>query len=218
MTKEVLSPPEPGITVSIVEDDEWLRQDLVREINSAKGFRCVGAHASAEAALALLPKEKANVIIMDINLPGMSGIECVRRLKEQSPEANVLMLTVYEESDLIFAALRAGASGYLLKRSSSAELLAALEDVHHGGSPMTSSVARRVVKFFVSERASHPGIEDLSSREKEILDLLAQGQAYKEIADRLSVSVNTVRMFIRRIYKKMHVHSRGEAVARLLNR
>jgi DNA-binding NarL/FixJ family response regulator len=206
------------ISVSIVEDNDWMREDLERKISKEKGFRFVGSHRTAEEALEKLPAEAADVILMDIALPGLSGIECVQRLKDQWPEANVLMLTVYEETDKIFAALRAGASGYLLKRSSPSELLEAIADLHGGGAPMSSSVARRVVKFFASEAKPNSDAEGLSAREKEILDLLVEGCANKEIADRLSVSVHTVRMFIRRIYKKMHVHSRGEAVARFLKK
>ena len=216
------SKPQPNvpelarpIAVSIVEDDPWLRKDLAREISAAAGFRCLGSHASAEEALKKLPDEKPDVVIMDINLPGLNGIECVRRLKLVAPEMCILMLTVYEESDLIFAALRAGASGYLLKRSQSAELLEAIADAHQGGSPMTSSVARQVVQFFAQPPAPQPETEGLSTREQEILNLLVKGHSYKAIGDQLSVSVNTVRMFIRRIYKKMHVHSRSEATAQI---
>jgi len=209
--------PEPArpITVSIVEDDNWLRKDLAREISAAAGFRCQSTYANAEEALKKLPAEKPDVVIMDINLPGLNGIECVRRLKLVAPEMCILMLTVYEESDLIFAALRAGASGYLLKRSKSAELLEAIADAYQGGSPMTSSVARQVVQFFAKPPASLPETEGLSAREQEIVNLLVKGHAYKAIADQLSISVNTVRMFIRRIYKKMHVHSRSEAAAQI---
>ncbi len=212
--------PEPAkpIAVSIVEDDHWLRKDLAREISAAAGFRCLSSYANAELALKSLPAEKPDVVIMDINLPGLNGIECVRRLKLVAPEMCILMLTVYEESDLIFAALRAGASGYLLKRSKSAELLEAIADAYQGGSPMTSSVARQVVQFFAQPPASLPETEGLSAREQEILNLLVKGHAYKVIADQLSISVNTVRMFIRRIYKKMHVHSRSEATAQVQKR
>jgi DNA-binding NarL/FixJ family response regulator len=206
------------ITVSIVEDDNWLRNDLAREIAAAEGFRCVSSYGSAEEALQKLPAEPPDVVLMDIRLPGLSGIECVRRLKAVVPEICILILTVYEESDLIFAALRAGASGYLLKRSRSAELFEAIVDAHEGGSPMTSSVARRVVEFFAQAPASEAEVEGLSGREGEILNLLVEGHAYKNIADQLSISVNTVRMFIRRIYKKMHVHSRSEATAQFRKR
>jgi DNA-binding NarL/FixJ family response regulator len=208
--------PARPIAVCVVEDDPWLRRNLVRELDETPGFRCVGNYGTGEEALEKVPAARPDVVVMDINLPGLQGIECVRRLKERQPDILVLMLTVYEESDLIFSALRAGACGYLLKRSGTAELLEAIADAHQGGSPMSSSVARRVVQFFAKEGASGAQVEGLSAREKEILQLLTQGRAYKEIADTLSVSVNTVRMFIRRIYKKMHVHSRGEATARFL--
>lgn len=211
--------PESGvIRVAIVDDDEWLSEDLARKLNEAGGFRCKNCYRTAEAALEKLPVERPDVVLMDIALPGLSGIECVRRLKDLWPEANILMLTVYEETDKIFAALRAGACGYLLKRSSVPELLEAIADLHQGGSPMSSSVARRVVKFFAAETKVDPHMEQLSAREHEILDLLVEGRANKEIADRLAISVHTVRMFIRRIYKKMHVHSRGEAVARVIKK
>jgi len=218
MASEQKSAPTQVISVSIVEDDDWLREDLARKIRQAKGFRVAGLHPNAEDALEKLPGEASDVVLMDIALPGMSGIECVQRLKEKWPDANVLILTVYEETDRIFAALRAGASGYLLKRSSTEELLEAIADLHEGGAPMSSSVARRVVKFFTSEAKPKPEGEGLSAREREILDSLVEGRANKEIADRLNISVHTVRMFIRRIYKKMHVHSRGEAVARFLKK
>jgi len=215
---EKKSAPESTVSVSIVEDDDWLRQDLAKKVRLAKGFRLSSLYRTAEDALKQLPDEAPDVVLMDIALPGMSGIECVQRLKEKWLDANVLILTVYEETDKIFAALRAGASGYLLKRSSTEELLEAISDLHEGGAPMSSSVARRVVKFFATEAKPKPEAEALSAREREILDLLVEGRANKEIADRLDVSVHTVRMFIRRIYKKMHVHSRGEAVARFLKK
>ena len=213
-SSELIRAPEKPITVCVVEDDNWLRRDLAREIGQAKGFRCVGAYGSAEEALEKVPKANPDVVVMDINLPGLSGIECVRRLKDILPDITVLMLTVYEESDLIFAALRAGASGYLLKRSSSSELLEAIAGVSNGGSPITPSVARKVVQFFAKQGDAAASVEGLSPREDQILDLLTQGHPYKEIADRLSISVNTVRMFIRKIYRKLHVHSRAEATAR----
>ena len=205
------------ITVCVVEDDRWLRQDLARQMNQAAGFKCLGSWGNAEEALLNLPALHPDVVLMDINLPGMNGIECVRRLREVQPEAAVLILTVYEESDQIFSALRAGASGYMLKRSSPQELFEAITDVHQGGSPMSSSVARRVVKFFANEGAAKTSAEGLSPRENDILNLLTKGHAYKEIADRLSISTNTVRMFIRRIYKKLHIHSRSEAMAMVRN-
>ena len=203
-----------SIAVSIVEDDEWLREDLAQKISTASGFACISHHGSAEEALKKIPLEKPDVVIMDINLPGMSGIECVSLLKNAVPEICILMLTVYEESELIFAALKAGANGYLLKRSIPNELLGAITYAHQGGTPMTSSVAHEVVRFFSKPPAKNEPLEGLSSREKEILNLIVQGHAYKTIADKLSISMGTVNMFISRIYKKLHVHSRGEATAK----
>jgi len=207
-----------SITVSIVEDDNWLRKDLVKKISGADGFRCLSSYGNAEEALKKLPKESPDVVIMDINLPGLNGIECVRRLRESVPEMCILMLTVYEESDQIFGALRAGASGYLLKRSIPTELMEAIIYAHRGGTPMTSSIARQVVDFFAQPSAGKPEMEGLTARETEILNLLVKGHAYKGIARELCISINTVNMFIKSIYKKMHVHSRGEAAAKVQKR
>jgi DNA-binding NarL/FixJ family response regulator len=167
------------ITVSIVEDNDQLRSTLARVINRADGFQCVGQHSSAEAALESLPNEKPAVVLMDINLPGMNGVECVRRLKQLLPETQVIMLTVYEDTENIFKALTAGASGYLLKRTPSAELLAAMKQVQQGGSPMTAHIARKVVQSFQKPPASLEATEELSPREKEVLDCLSQGFLYK---------------------------------------
>ena len=202
------------IAVSIVEDDDWLREDLVRKISAASGFNCVSSHRTAEEGLSKIPTQTPDVVIMDINLPGMSGIECVRGLKNVVPEICILMLTVYEESELIFAALKAGANGYLLKRSIPNELLGAITYAHQGGTPMTSSVAHEVVRFFSKPPSKKEPMEGLSSREIEILNLIVEGHAYKTIADKLAISLGTVNMFISRIYKKLHVHSRGEATAK----
>jgi DNA-binding NarL/FixJ family response regulator len=200
--------------VSIVEDDRKTREILSEWVNRAGGFRCVSDHGSAEEALELLPKCDPQVVLMDINLPGMTGIECVRRIKPLLPETQFMMLTVYEDSDHIFQALQAGATGYLLKRTPRAELIAALRDVHAGGSPMTTNIARKVVKAFHQPAAPQPTVAELSTRENEVLQLLAQGYLYKEIADTLNVAVPTVNTYIRRIYEKLHVRSRTEAVAR----
>jgi DNA-binding NarL/FixJ family response regulator len=206
-------PPSSSITVCIVEDDEWLREDLTTKISAASGFTCAGSYRTAEAALDAIPSLNPDVVIMDINLPGMSGIECVRRLKESVPKLCILMLTVYEESEPIFSALKAGANGYLLKRSIPKELLGAISYAHQGGTPMTSSVAHEVVRFFSNPPPLPEPAEGLSPREREILDLIIQGHAYKTIATKLSISMGTVNMFVTRIYKKLHVHSRGEATA-----
>jgi DNA-binding NarL/FixJ family response regulator len=211
------------ITVSIVEDNEQLRETLARVLNRADGFECVGQHASAEAGLEGIPKEQPNAVLMDINLPGMNGVECVRQLKQLLPQTQVVMLTAYEDTENIFSSLAAGASGYLLKRSKSAEILEALRDVQNGGSPMSTHIARKVVQSFqASPRPAAPAaaepVEDLSPREQEVLDLLSQGFMYKEISDKLGISFETVRTYIRRIYEKLHVRTRTEAVAKVLRR
>jgi DNA-binding NarL/FixJ family response regulator len=206
-----------SIAVSIIEDDAPARGILADWIRRTQGFRCTGVHGSGESALATLPAEKPTVVLMDINLPGMNGIECVRRLKPLLPDTQFVMLTVYEDAEHIFNALAAGASGYLLKRMPRAELLAALKDVHAGGSPMTSNIARKVVQSFRRTDAQSADAEDLSPREREVLELLARGYLYKEIAESLQISVPTVNTYIRRIYEKLHVRSRSQAVAKFTN-
>jgi DNA-binding NarL/FixJ family response regulator len=206
------------IRVAVVEDDEWVRNNLAAQIDSSPHFRCVSRHATGEDALKQLPGSLPDVVLMDINLPGISGIECVRRLKETLPDTNILMLTVYEESGKIFNSLKAGASGYLLKRTPKNELIEAITHVHKGGSPMTGLIARRVVQYFKQIGETPQELEALSTREREILEQLSEGAAYKEIADVLRLSIDTVRMHIRGIYRKLHVHSRGEAVAKFLRR
>ena len=200
--------------ISVVEDDPKAREILVDWVNRAEGLRCVSDHGSAEDALAAIPEGKPHVVLMDINLPGINGVECVRRLKAQLPETQFLMLTVYEDADHSFQALQAGATGYLLKRTPRAELMAALRDVHAGGSPMTTNIARKVVKAFHQVAPPTPAVTELSPRENEVLHLLAQGYLYKEIAESLNVAVPTVNTYIRRIYEKLHVRTRTEAVAR----
>jgi len=205
------------ITVSIVEDNDQLRGTLARVVGRAEGFQCLSHYPNAEAALEALPQERPGVVLMDINLPGMSGVECVRKLKALLPETLVIMLTAYEDTDNIFNSLAAGASGYLLKRTSSGELIEAIRDVSKGGSPMTAHIARKVVQSFQRPAApSAPPTEDLSPREKEVLDCLAQGFLYKEIADKLGISYETVHTYIRRIYEKLQVRTRTEAVAKFL--
>lgn len=206
------------ITVSIVEDNDQLRGTLARVISRAEGFRCVSQHPSAEAALESVPQERPNVVLMDINLPGMNGVECVRRLKERVAGTQIVMLTVYEDTENIFNALAAGASGYLLKRTTSAELLAALREVVQGGSPMTTHIARKVVQSFQKTGPSSQPTENLSEREQQVLDCLSQGFLYKEIADKLGISYETVHTYIRRIYEKLQVRTRTEAVAKFLRR
>ena len=206
------------ITVSIVEDSDQVRGTLSRLINRAEGFTCLAQYPSAEAALEGLPRERPNVVLMDINLPGMNGVECVRRLKQIAPETQAIMLTVYEDTENIFNALAAGATGYLLKRTSTQELLAAIRDVQRGGSPMTTHIARKVVQSFQRSGASSQPTENLSPREQEVLDYLAKGFLYKEIADNLGISYETVHTYIRRIYEKLQVRTRTEAVAKFLSR
>ncbi|GIX50415.1 MAG: DNA-binding response regulator [Limisphaera sp.] len=210
-----------SIAVAIIEDDAPAREILAQWLRRADGFRCVGEYDSAESALRQLPGVKPDVVLVDINLPGLNGIECVRRLKPQLPQAQFVMLTVYEDADHIFDALKAGATGYLLKQTTRQELLAAVRQVHAGGSPMTSNIARKVVQSFQQKPAPAPAGTDespqtaeLSPREREVLDLLARGYLYKEIADTLNISLPTVNTYIRRIYEKLHVRSRWQAVAR----
>jgi DNA-binding NarL/FixJ family response regulator len=206
------------ISVSIVEDNEQLRTTLARVISRAEGFRCVSHFGSAEDALEGLPKEPPEVVLMDINLPGINGVECVRQLKQILPNVQVVMLTVYEDTENIFNALAAGAAGYLLKRTKSAELLEAINEVHRGGSPMTTHIARKVTQSFQKAGPSPQPAENLSQREQEVLDCLSQGLIYKEIADKLGISYETVHTYIRRIYEKLQVRTRTEAVAKFLKR
>lgn len=207
-----------AISVSIVEDSEQVRTTLARLINRAEGFTCLSQYGSAEAALEGLPSNKPNVVLMDINLPGINGVECVRRLKQVAPDIQVMMLTVYEDTENIFNALAAGATGYLLKRTSTSELLAAIREVNRGGSPMTTHIARKVVQSFQRTAPAAAQTENLSPREQEVLDFLAKGFLYKEIADNLGISYETVHTYIRRIYEKLQVRTRTEAVAKFLGR
>jgi DNA-binding NarL/FixJ family response regulator len=204
------------ITVSIVDDETELRHSITTFVNGSPGFHCVSAYSSAEAALKGLPNDKPDVVLMDINLGGMNGIECVERLKAGVPALQVLMLTVYEDTNQIFKALAAGASGYLLKRSSPTKLLQAIREVHTGGSPMTSSIARKVVASFQKSRQAGEKQTHLSPREEAVLNCLAKGLTYKAIADQLDISIDTIRTYIRRIYEKLQVQSRTEAVAKYL--
>ena len=201
------------ISVAIVEDDSQARKILAGWINRASGFRLLADWGNAESAVHDLPEKNPNVVLMDINLPGISGVEAVRKLKPNMPQTQFVMLTVYEDADHIYDALTAGATGYLLKETPRQELLSALEDVHRGGSPMTSNIARKVVQSFGLARAA-AGADELSPREQEVLDLLARGFLYKEIAERLNISVPTVNTYVRRMYEKLHVRSRAQAVAK----
>ncbi len=208
--------PLTGVArVVIVEDDDWLRGDLEREIGQMPDFKVIQTFNTAESALKGIPALRPDVVLMDINLPGLSGIECLRRLKTASPQLQVLMLTVYEESEQIFNSLLAGASGYLLKRTPMPQIIESIRQVRTGGSPMTANIARKVVQYFnrIGNQASE--CDRLSPREREVLELLARGDAYKQIAEKLGVSLETVRMNVKNLYTKLHVHSRGEAVAKL---
>jgi DNA-binding NarL/FixJ family response regulator len=207
-----------AITVSIVEDSGPTRAGLSQLINRTGEFRCVSEHADGEDAVQRLPRFKPSVVLMDINLPGMSGVEAVSRLKASLPLTQFIMLTVYRDAEEIFNALRAGANGYLLKQTPPKALLAALREVCAGGAPMTSQIARKIVEAFRQPEKSAGKAEGLTVRECEVLDLLAQGALYKEIADKLRVSYRTVSTHIEHIYGKLHVHSRGQAVAKHLRR
>jgi len=206
------------ITVSIVDDEADLRAHIAGYLAAAGNIRCISTYASGEEALEHLPKDKPNVILMDINLGGMDGVECVRQLTPLMPESQVLMLTVFEDTEQIFRALAAGASGYLLKRLSPKKLLEAIHEVREGGSPMSAPIARKVVQSFKTTPAHGDESADLSERERSVLNGLAEGLAYKQIADQLDISIHTVRNYIRRIYEKLHVRSRTEAVAKFLRK
>ena len=204
------------IKVAIVDDDEGIRTSLATLIRRAAAVKLTGDYPDAETALIEIPRNPPDVVLMDINLPGIKGPECVRQLKTQLPAVQFLMLTVYEDSDSLFNSLKAGASGYLLKRTASARLLEAIRDVHAGGSPMTPQLARRVVQFFSKPAAGESSLARLTPGGKEFLDQLAHGHAYKEIADRMKISIYTVRSYVRTVYEKLHVHSRTEAVVKYL--
>ena len=204
--------------VAIVEDNATLRQYLAELIGSTPGHRCVCACASAEEAFEKIPAARPNVVLMDIHLPGESGIACTAQLRQKLPDLQVIMLTVYKDIKVIFQALKAGACGYVLKRSDEKEILDAIAEVRAGGAPMTSEIARMVVRSFMeAPKAAEPdGTEQLSERELEILALLAEGFANKEIATRLNISSATVRTHLMHIYEKLHVRCRTEAAAKYL--
>ncbi len=203
--------------VAIVEDNSGVRDSLAVLINGAEGFHCAGTYGNAEAALKQLPANWPDIVLMDINLPGMSGIDCVAKLKTQRPDLHVLMLTVHVDSELIFKSLKAGAGGYLIKQTSPMEILEAMCDILRGGAPMTNTIARKVVLFF-QQKNPKDETASLTKRELEILNRLADGYQYKEIADLLGINVLTVRTHIHHIYEKLHVRSRTEAVVKFLRR
>jgi DNA-binding NarL/FixJ family response regulator len=204
------------ISVAIVEDNPEVRRNLSRYIDGALGFRCTCLCATGEEALRTIPASPPDVILMDIQLPGMNGIACTASLKAALPSVPVMMLTVYEDTDVIFRALKAGASGYLLKRSDPAKVLEAITELHHGGAPMTDQIARKVIEsFHQTKPATHPQ-DKLTTREEEILEHLAKGYVTKEIADKLAITPATVRFHLKHIYDKLHVRSRVEAVVKYL--
>jgi DNA-binding NarL/FixJ family response regulator len=206
------------IKVSIIEDDDWIRQNLADQINQTRGMACVSTYPNGFHALEKIVADAPDVVLMDIDLPKMSGIECVRKVRALLPSVQVLMVTVYEDSEKIFNSLLAGASGYLLKRTPQSEIIEAIKEVHVGNSPMSGHIARKVVQYFNERGHTDKEIEKLSKRERDVLQLLAQGSAYKEIAESLTLSIDTIRMHIKGIYGKLHVHSRGEAVAKFLGK
>ena len=212
------------IQVALVEDDPGVRANLAAMLDGSPGFHCQAAYADGIAALKGIVLKRPDVVLMDINLPGMPGIECVSRLKNAAPNLPVLMLTVYDDSEKIFKSLMAGATGYLLKRTPKDKLLDAIREINVGGAPMSRQIARRVVRYFQdlkqAPQAAHraPEIETLTDREEQVLANLAKGQAYKEIADLMGISFETVRTHVRTIYEKLHVHSRTEATLKYLGR
>ena len=211
-----------AIKIVFVEDHEQFRSKLVELASAAPNLELVGTYADGSSALKGIPQVKPDVVVMDIQLPGVDGVECVRELKAAHPKINFLMLTAYEDSDRLFESLKAGAGGYLLKRTSSTKLLQAIQELYAGGSPMTPQIARRVVQFFSHAPPAPKGVaaelEQLTPGEKKFLEQLAQGYAYKEIADHLGISVHGVRNYIRKIYEKLHVHSKVEAINKYLGR
>lgn len=201
-----------SISLAIVEDLAEVREGLSQFISLNPEFRVLAACESAEEALLTLPRLNPDIVIMDINLPGMSGIECIRKIKVRTPHTQFMMFTVYENDEKVFEALKAGASGYLLKNTGLLQLIEALKELHSGGSPMSANIARKLVSLFREEHVEVNTLPELSKRENEILELLSKGLLYKEIADRLGISVSTVRQHIHKIYEKLHVQNRTEAL------
>ena len=206
-----------NITVAIVEDTQEIREGLVYLIQQSPGFNCVAAYGSAEDALEFLPNQRPDVVLMDIGLPGMSGIECIKILKSRLPSCQIMMLTVFEDHDRIFDSLSAGATGYLVKKTAPTKILEAIRDLHEGGSPMSNQIARRVVQNLQGIPKQCPESEGLTPRQKQILQYLAQGFLYKEVADQLGLSVETVRTHIRNIYEKLQVHTRTDAINKVFS-
>jgi DNA-binding NarL/FixJ family response regulator len=197
--------------VAIVEDNRVTREGLETIVNLSADFRCVCTCSTAEEALKVLPQHAPEMVLMDIQLPNMSGVDCVARLKELLPDLKAIMVTVYEDPDRIFRALRAGASGYLLKRSAPEEVLHAMREVQQGGGAMSGEIARKVIGYFREQTTAKAEVEELTPREREVLELVVHGLSNKEISERLSVTLSAVRFHLKHIYQKLHVHSRTEA-------
>jgi len=204
--------PQMSISLAIVEDLAEVREGLKQFISLNPEFTILGTFQTAEEALHKLPQLNPDIVIMDINLPGMSGIECIKLIKKKIPRTQFMMFTVYENDEKVFEALKAGASGYLLKNTGLLQLIAALKELHNGGSPMSANIARKLVNLFQNEHVAEEPASGLSKRENEILLLLSKGLLYKEIADQLGISVGTVRQHIHKIYEKLHVQNRTEAL------
>jgi len=201
-----------SITIAIVEDLDEVRDGLKNFLALSSEFRILDTFKTAEEALYDIPRLRPDIVIMDISLPGMNGIECIRQVRDRAPATQFMMFTVYENDEKVFEALKAGASGYLLKNTGLVQLIEALKELYNGGSPMSANIARKLVTLFRSEQKETTKLEVLSSRENEILQLLTKGLLYKEIADQLSISVSTVRQHIHHIYEKLHVQNRTEAI------
>jgi DNA-binding NarL/FixJ family response regulator len=216
-SRENAATPMP-VRIAIVEDDEEIRASLASIIKRSTDFHFVRAYGDAESALTGMESDMPDVVLMDINLPGLDGVECVRRLKKRMPGVQCIMLTVYEDNERLFQSLMAGASGYLLKRTSPRKLLEAIRDVRKGGGAMTPQIAMQVIQHFRQSSGMSSEFEKLTPGEKDVLDQLSKGYLYKEIADHLAISIDTVRNYVRKIYEKLHVHSRTEAVVKYLGR
>ena len=201
-----------SISLSIVEDLDEVREGLKQFISLNPEFKVLDTFKTAEEALYDIPRLQPDIVIMDINLPGMNGIDCIREIKNKVPRTQFMMFTVYENDEKVFEALKAGASGYLLKNTGLVQLIEALQELHNGGSPMSANIARKLVTVFREKENSEIPVEALSKRETEILQLLSKGLLYKEIADQLSISTSTVRQHIHKIYEKLHVQNRTEAI------
>ena len=201
-----------SISIAIVEDLDEVRDGLKNFLALSQGFKVVDTFKTAEQALDDIPKLKPDIVIMDISLPGMNGIECIRQVKDKSPSTQFMMFTVYENDEKVFEALKAGAAGYLLKNTGLIQLIESLKELHNGGSPMSANIARKLVTVFREQQNETVPVDLLSKRENDILQLLTRGLLYKEIAEQLSISVSTVRQHIHHIYEKLHVQNRTEAI------